>query len=67
MFAKRSLDPHCAAVSDGLRCFGRVKDAGCPHQVIITGSGARSVRAPAFKWVNTALGNIKSTITGTYL
>jgi hypothetical protein len=26
----------------------------------------RSVRGPAFKWVNTALGNIKSAIVGTY-
>ena len=38
-FAKRSLDPDCAVVSDGLQCFGRVKDAGCSHEVIITGSG----------------------------
>jgi transposase-like protein len=66
IFAKRSLDPNCAVVSDGLQCFGRVKDAGCSHQVIITGSGPGSVRGPAFKWVNTALGNIKSAIVGTY-
>jgi transposase-like protein len=65
-FAKRSLDPDCAVVSDGLQCFGRVKDAGCSHQVIKTGAGAKAVRTPAFKWVNTALGNIKSAITGTY-
>ena len=65
-FAKRSLDPDCAVISDGLQCFGRVKDAGCSHQVIITGSGPASVRIPAFKWVNTALGNIKSAIVGTY-
>src|SRR5271163_16754 len=64
IFAKRSLDPNCAVVSDGLQCFGRVKDAGCSHQVIITGSGPGSVRGPAFKWVNTALGNIKSAIVG---
>ena len=65
-FAKRSLDPDCAVVSDGLQCFGRVKDAGCSHQVIINGSGPASVRTPAFKWVNTSLGNIKSAIVGTY-
>jgi transposase-like protein len=66
IFAKRSLDPDCEVVSDGLQCFGRVKDAGCSHEVIKSGSGAQSVRTPAFKWVNTALGNIKSAITGTY-
>ena len=65
-FAKRSLDPDCVVVSDGLQCFGRVKDAGCSHEVIITGSGPASVRIPAFRWVNTALGNIKSAIVGTY-
>jgi hypothetical protein len=34
--------------------------------VILTGSGAVSGRSPTFKWVNTALGNIKAAITGTY-
>ncbi len=65
-FAKGSLDPACAVVSDGLRCFGRVADAGCTHQAIKTGSGAKAARVPAFKWVNTALGNIKAAITGTW-
>jgi ribosomal protein L37AE/L43A len=64
-FAKRSLDPDCAVVSDGLACFGRVTDAGCAHQAIKTGSGPAAARTPAFKWVNTALGNIKAAITGT--
>ena len=65
-FAKRSLDPACEVVSDGLACFGAVTDAGCVHQVIKTGSGAAAARTPAFKWVNTALGNIKAAIVGTY-
>ena len=65
-FAKSSLDPDCSVVSDGLRCFASVTDAGCTHQVIKTGSGPQAARMPAFKWVNTALGNIKSAIVGTY-
>jgi hypothetical protein len=65
-FAKRSLDPDGAVVSDGLRCFTSVADAGCVHQVVKTGSGPKAARTPAFKWVNTALGNIKAAITGTY-
>jgi transposase-like protein len=65
-FARRSLDPDCAVVSDGLHCFTSVTDAGCSHQVINTGSGYRAAQTPAFKWVNTALGNIKAAITGTY-
>jgi hypothetical protein len=65
-FAKTSLAPGCEVVSDGLRCFSGVTEAGCSHRVIITGSGPISARTPAFKWVNTALGNIKASITGTY-
>jgi transposase-like protein len=65
-FAKRSLEPDCEVVSDGLSCFAAVTDAGCRHQVIKTGSGSAAARTPAFKWVNTALGNIKAAITGTY-
>jgi hypothetical protein len=65
-FAKRSLDPACEVVSDGLACFAAVTDAGCSHQVVKTGSGAAAARTPAFKWVNTALGNIKAAIVGTY-
>jgi transposase-like protein len=65
-FARRSLDATCEVVSDGLGCFAAVTKAGCQHTVIKTGSGARAARTPAFKWVNTALGNIKAAITGTY-
>jgi transposase-like protein len=65
-FAKTSLAPDCTVVSDGLRCFGGVAEAGCSHQVVVIGSGALAARTPAFKWANTALGNIKASITGTY-
>jgi transposase-like protein len=65
-FAKASLAPDCTVVSDGLRCFGGVTQAGCSHEVITTGSGPAAAGTPAFKWVNTALGNIKAAITGTY-
>ncbi|ATQ67844.1 MULTISPECIES: IS1595 family transposase [Methylosinus] len=36
------------------------------HSAIVTGSGAKAAKTPAFKWVNTALGNIKAAIVGTY-
>jgi len=52
--------------ADGLQCFGSVADAGCTHQIVRTGSGPKADRMPAFKWANTALGNIKAAITGTY-
>src|SRR4051812_48144408 len=41
-FAKRSLDPNCEVVSDGLACFGAVSKAGCKHEVIKTGSEAEN-------------------------
>jgi transposase-like protein len=65
-FARTSLDPQCVVVSDGLGCFTSLTSAGCAHQVVKTGSGPKAARTPAFKWVNTALGNIKAAITGTY-
>jgi transposase-like protein len=65
-FARRGLERTCEVVSDGLPCFAAVTKAGCRHTVIKTGSGAQAARTPAFKWVNTALGNMKAAITGTY-
>lgn len=64
--AKDSFDPDSSVISDGLRCFAGVTEAGCSHQAIVTGSGRKAVLTPAFKWVNTALGNIKTAMTGTY-
>jgi transposase-like protein len=64
--ARRAIAPESTVVTDGLACFRGVADAGCAHQPIRTGSGRAAARTPAFKWVNTALGNIKSAITGTY-
>ena len=65
-FARQSLDPACAVISDGLACFAAVTSVGCDHTSIKTGSGPRAAKTPAFKWVNTALGNIKAAIAGTY-
>jgi hypothetical protein len=64
--AKRIIAPGATVVTDGLSCFRGVADAGCRHVAIKTGSGRRAAQHPAFKWVNTMLGNIKSAIVGTY-
>src|SRR5260370_11081373 len=47
-FAKRGLGPSCTVVSDGLRCFTSVTDAGCTHHAVKTGSGPAAGRQPAF-------------------
>jgi transposase-like protein len=64
--AKRIIVPGSTVLTDGLACFRGVADAGCIHVAIATGSGRKAARHPAFKWVNTMLGNIKSAITATY-
>ena len=53
-------------VSDGLSCFKGVEKAGCSHEIHIVGSGRKAVKHPAFKWVNTVIGNVKNSIRGTY-
>lgn len=64
--ASTALQSGAEVVSDGLKCFAAVTKAGCTHTAIITGSGAQAAKTPAFKWVNTALGNIKAALVGTY-
>jgi hypothetical protein len=43
-----------------------VADAGCKQVSMATCFGRRSARHPAFRWVNTMLGTIKTSIAGTY-
>ncbi len=65
-FAKAKLKPGADVISDGLACFGAVIDHGFSHTVVVSGGGRRAAKKSTFKWVNTALGNIKSALTGTY-
>lgn len=60
------LKPTARIVSDGLGCFRSVKKAGCAHEPIIAArEPQQSEKIPAFRWVNTVLGNIKTAIVGT--
>ena len=54
------------AVTDALRCFPAVTEAGCTLTQVKTGSGAKAAKNPQFKWVNAVLGNIKAAMVGTY-
>lgn len=63
---KRIIMPGSTVVTDGYQCFHGVKDAGCAHVRITTGCGVRAAQNPAFRWVNTMLGNIKAALVGTY-
>jgi transposase-like protein len=64
--AKRDLAAGATVVSDGLSCWPAVEKAGCEHRPMRTGAGPRAARWSPFRWVNTALGNIKAAIVGTY-
>ena len=64
--ARAHFEASANVASDGLACFRAVEKAGCKHFPMTTGSGKRSAQWSPFKWVNTVLGNVKSSITGTY-
>lgn len=56
-WAKAHLAPQTVVSSDGLTCFSAVTQAGCIHQ-------PRDL--PEFKWINTVLGNLKTTLAGAF-
>ena len=65
-FAKKELEVEANVHSDGLACFAAVINHVCSQTVTIIESGIKSAQNPSFKWVNTAVGNIKSSLTRTY-
>jgi len=64
-WAKACLLPQCTVLSDGLGCFAAVTDAGCVHTPRVVGA-LKPRDLPEFKWVNTILGNLKTTLAGTF-
>ena len=65
-FIARSLALPVTLVSDGLSCFTAVQDAGIVHERHVTGGGAASAAHPSFRAINTFLGNLKTSLSGTY-
>lgn len=65
-FAAQSLAAPATLVSDGLGCFKAVRGTGILHEPYVTGGGAASASHPSFLAVNTVLGNIKTSLSGTY-
>ncbi|MDR1922276.1 MAG: transposase [Candidatus Adiutrix sp.] len=59
------LRPGSDVLTDGLSCFKGLTECSCRHAPIKT-SGNKEAQNSAFKWVNTVLGNVKKSITGTY-
>ena len=60
------LSPSTRALSDGLKCFGALARLVTVHESHVVGSGKQAAKHPAFRWVNTALSNLKTSMSGTY-
>ena len=65
-YAKANLKVGAEVVSDGLDCFTAVTEVGCTHKVVITSRIHNSQKLTVFRWVNTAISNLKTSIGGTY-
>jgi transposase-like protein len=64
-WSQAHLEPGTVVLSDGLGCFAGVVDAGCRHLPIVVG-GRKPRELPEFAWVNTVLGNLKTTLAGAH-
>lgn len=64
-WAASALAPDVLMVSDGLACFAAAGELVSDHERVIVGT-RKSSDLECFHWVNTLLGNIKSSIQGTY-
>ena len=64
-WAHSALAPDALIVSDGLACFAAAAELVGTHDRVVVGT-RKSSELECFHWVNTLLGNIKSSIQGTY-
>lgn len=64
-WASAHLAPGSTVSSDGLACFSAVTAAGCTHQPTVV-AGRKPRDLPEFQWINTVLGNLKTSLAGSY-
>jgi hypothetical protein len=64
-WAKRHLVPGSHVLTDGLASFRAVTTANCHHKAVVTG-GKHPNDLPQFRWINTLLGNLKTSFSGTF-
>jgi hypothetical protein len=64
-WARDNLSPNCIVISDGLACFSGVTDIGCQHETIVEG-GRKPKEIPELTWINTIIGNLKTSFSGAY-
>jgi len=65
-WAQRYLAAGAHVVSDGTNAFAQVRQVGATHERYITGGGRQGAQTPQLHWVNTVLGNLKTSMAGTY-
>lgn len=64
-WAQSSLAPGSNVLSNGLACFNAVSTARCLHQPTVVG-GRKPKALPEFRWTNTVLGKLKTSLRGRY-
>ena len=64
-WAKDHLAPGSTVFSDGLACLSAVTEAGCTHRPTVV-AGRKPKDLPQFQWINTVLGNLKTSLSGSY-
>jgi len=61
--ARKCLAAGSTIYSDGLACFGAVTQVGCIHECTVV-AGRKPEDAPDLQWINTVLGNLKTSLRG---
>jgi transposase-like protein len=64
-WALEHLASDATVFSDGLACFSAVTAAGCVHEPTVV-AGRKPKDMPEFEWINTVLGNLKTSLSGSY-
>jgi transposase-like protein len=65
-WATKHLHGKTIVITDGLACFSEFDRLGHIHGSVVTRGTWQNPQFKTFKWLNTALGNVKTAIRGTY-
>ena len=64
-WASKCLCAGSTVYCDGLACFSAVAQAGCTHECTVV-AGRKPKDVPELQWINTVLGNLKTSLSGSY-
>lgn len=63
-WSERHIKPQTIVISDSLACFRAIASEDKYHFRAVTGGHLDMLEHPAFKWVNTVIGNVKNSLRG---